>query len=916
MRAIYRFTQVGAAILACSVLAGPLAAQAGTAATIMGRVATEDGQALSGVQVIATNQTTGVQFGSLTETDGGYTVDGLRPGTYIVVARIVGYDPGVEENVRLGAGESRQIDFTLGVQVIALDAIEVFATRAIERVTPVAYTDVDKPTMEQQLGSQDIPLVLNTKPSVYSTEQGGAAGDARINVRGFDQRNISVMINGVPVNDMENGWVYWSNWDGVGDATSSIQLQRGLSAVNLATPSIGGTLNIITDATAMAPGGMFKQEYGSDNFLKTTAMLSTGLLGDKFAFMAQGVRKTGDGLAEGLWTDAWAYYLGASYKISNSNRLDLFALGAPQRHGQRLYKQNIGAYSAEFARSLSDYDVAALDDYPQSNDGFRFNENWNSVSASYTGLQAAGDHRFERKKDGFLNERENFFHKPQVNLNWYSSLSETLTLTTVGYFSGGRGGGTGTYGDFLWDYSSQPSRIADWDGNIAINRDTLDRRGNPKVAGEARGILRNSRNNQWTIGAISKLAKEFSQSFTMEIGVDWRTAEIDHYREVRDLLGADYILDTSSDFWSASEQQRHLGDKIGYDFTNTVDWLGSHLQGEYVTPEFTAYGMAGVSTIKYSYTNHFLDDGTGRELFTETDHIYGYQFKGGGLYNVSPEVGIYANAGYVSRVPIFDGVIDDYAGVMNPDPKNESFLAFEGGVNYRSLDRSVAVSVNGYFTRWNDRTVTRGIVTADGTDALISLLGLDALHTGIEAEVSYRPSYFARFDLGASISNWRHTDDVSGTYRPDARDTATESYEFYIKDLKVGDAPQTQLSAAASVFPIDGLSLQVIGKRFARHWAAWSPLDRTDPSDRTQSWRVPGYTVFDGHFSYTLPESFRLGQRLMIFGHVFNLFDEEYIMDAVDNSRYNGFDDDHDADDAEVYFGLQRRFNLGLQLNF
>ena len=96
------------------------------------------------------------------------------------------------------------------------------------------------------LGSQDIPMILNTTPSVYATQQGGGAGDARINVRGFNQRNVAVMINGVPQNDMENGWVYWSNWDGVGDATSSIQMQRGLSAVNLATPSIGGTMNIIT----------------------------------------------------------------------------------------------------------------------------------------------------------------------------------------------------------------------------------------------------------------------------------------------------------------------------------------------------------------------------------------------------------------------------------------------------------------------------------------------------------------------------------------------------------------------------------------------------------------------------------------------------------------------------------------------
>ena len=56
---------------------------------------------------------------------------------------------------------------------------------------------------------------MNKTPGVYATKQGGGYGDSRISLRGFDQRNTSFLINGQPVNDMENGWVYWSNWQGV-----------------------------------------------------------------------------------------------------------------------------------------------------------------------------------------------------------------------------------------------------------------------------------------------------------------------------------------------------------------------------------------------------------------------------------------------------------------------------------------------------------------------------------------------------------------------------------------------------------------------------------------------------------------------------------------------------------------------------
>lgn len=84
-----------------------------------------------------------------------------------------------------------------------LDEIKIISSFAVGRKTPVAFSTVDNKTINEQLGSQELPEVLKMTPGVYSTKQGGGVGDARINVRGFDQQNIAVLINGVPVNDME-----------------------------------------------------------------------------------------------------------------------------------------------------------------------------------------------------------------------------------------------------------------------------------------------------------------------------------------------------------------------------------------------------------------------------------------------------------------------------------------------------------------------------------------------------------------------------------------------------------------------------------------------------------------------------------------------------------------------------------------
>ena len=510
------------------------------------------GDALPGANVVLV----GTNMGAAAASDGSYTVTNVPAGSYTITASVIGY---ADASQSVDVSGDVTANFSLETSALELSALEVLASRAGEK-TPVAYTNITKAEVEARLGSQDIPMALNTTPSVYATQQGGGAGDARINIRGFNQRNIAVMINGVPQNDMENGWVYWSNWDGVGDATSSIQMQRGLSAVNLATPSIGGTMNIITDPTSMQRGGKVKQELGDGSFLKTTVNLNTGLImGDKVALSGTIVRKTGDGIIGGNWTDSWAYYFGASYAANETNRFELYAIGAPQRHGQNLYRQNAAVYDAKFAKDMDGYDADATSKFNPPNtshtkDPRLFSQNWAPVDKSYKGKQywyMYGAKETDRHDPNFLNERENFFHKPLVNLNWFLTLDDKTRLSTILYWSGGSGGGTGTYGSVkrvpavagnAW-YRSSPWTW-DWNAEIAENSSNVDANWHA-TENRSTGILRNSINRQSTLGAISKLNYVLNDALELQFGVDWRTAGIEHAREVRDLLGGDYFINTA-----------------------------------------------------------------------------------------------------------------------------------------------------------------------------------------------------------------------------------------------------------------------------------------------------------------------------------------------------------------------------------
>ena len=901
----------------------------------------------------------GTDLGATSADDGSYIVvlEG-GTGTYSITASYIGYS-SVSRRVVVGE-ENVGVDFVLSIDALTMSALEVLASRADEK-TPVAYTTVSKADMEVRLGSQDIPMALNTTPSVYATQQGGGAGDARINVRGFNQRNIAVMINGVPQNDMENGWVYWSNWDGVADAAHSIQMQRGLSAVNLATPSIGGTINIITDPASQEKGGKYKQEVGAGGFLKSTFNYNSGLIGDKLALSGTIVRKTGDGLIDKLWTDAWAYYFGSSYQMNDKHRFELYAIGAPQRHGQNLYKQNVMAYDQEFAKEVADYDalsaadsdddgtsdwdeyVAKFTDDHGHDAGRLFNQNWSPIDPSYTGKQywyMYGAKTVDRHDPNYLNERENFFHKPLVNFNHFWTIDDKTRVSSVLYWSGGSGGGTGTYGkiptmdadgnlgddDYKFYYGSSPW-TRDWNTLIAYNSgddDTVyvDKKALVRAPDQSVGILRNSINRQDTYGLISKLNYVVSDELEVQVGVDWRTAGIEHAREVRDLMGGEYYVDYADDN-APDGKEVGLGDIIAYHNETTVDWIGGFVQGNYTADKLNLYGMGGVSSIKYTYQDHF----TVADEVVKADAITTLQTKGGAVYDIDDNVSLFANVGYVEKPPIMDNVIY-FDGTVASDPANEKFIGTEAGVSFRS--ENFGVKANVYNMDWKDRNLTKSVTTGQGDSGdtdVIFLSGINQKHQGLEVEASSQVHPMLNVNATVSLGTWKFDGDASGNYQENEYNEEGQviglkstPYSYALDGLLVGDMPQTSYTVGGTVTPVKGLNITALYNVYDNNYSDWSPDSREydgsdEDADREQVWKAPGYSKVDFHASYVLPEV--AGVHPTLFAHVFNALDAVFVQDAVDHSQYNSWGDKvHAAQNAEVFLGTPRYFNVGVSIDF
>jgi len=375
------------------------------------------------------------------------------------MARVATDDLGTYEFPNIPFG-SYQIMFTLpltdtirfAIQLNQVSLVQNFTIRATQEVreirvignlvngqnVPVAVTKIDTKKITEELASRDLPMLLNGTPGVYATNQGGGDGDARINVRGFDQRNVGVMIDGVPVNDMENGAVYWSNWFGLDAITSQMQIQRGLGATKIAMPSIGGTINIITQGVGTKKGGSFKQEYATGNFLRSSLSYNTGMTESGWGLTFSASYKQGQGWVDGTPTQGFFGYTKISKRL-DKHLLTLSAFAAPQQHGQRSFFQGIQYWDANRSQALGvQFDSTLL-----LNDmGIRYNQHWGYVTND------AGEREI-------LNERRNFYNKPQITLKDFWSVNDKLDISNLAYLSVGRGGGTSI---FIQIQRSKPAR--------------------------------------------------------------------------------------------------------------------------------------------------------------------------------------------------------------------------------------------------------------------------------------------------------------------------------------------------------------------------------------------------------------------------------------------------------------------------
>lgn len=873
---------------------------------LSGKVVDENNMALPGADVVIKGTTKGTN----TDFDGKFSIE-CQHTTGTLVISFMGYNSkSIEFN---GSKDLGAIQLEPAASTLDEIVIVGVADIAKDRRTPVAVSSMKAQEIIEKLGTQELPELLNATPSVYATKQGGGFGDSRINVRGFDQRNTAIMINGMPVNDMENGWVYFSNWAGLSDVLSYTEIQRGLGSSKLAISSVGGTINYLTKTSDAKQGGAASFTYGNDNNMKGTISYSTGLLDSGLSASVLLAQTQGDGYVDGTAYKGNTYFIGIGYKFNENNSIMFTATGAPQWHHQR-YSMPLGTY---------------LHYGDGTNPNIKYNNQW-----------------------GYLDGEEfswvrNFYHKPIASLNWDLILNETTKVNSVIYGSWGRGGGSGTLGKInsYFPTSNTPytSPIYNSDGEVRFDdivawnqgSTTLPEFGAPRGATNSndeyinttsKGMtLRASMNSHNWYGLVSNFNKKFNDNLTFDFGIDLRTYKGIHYRILVDALGADGYLDNTdinnpnrtlyntypadpswNPFVNIKDQE-----KIAYYNDGNVNWLGAFTQLEYVKDKLSAFIQGGVSRQGFQRVDYFLY--VPEDQKSDWKQMLGGNVKGGVNYNVSDRSKVFANAGYYSKQPLFSAIFQGNTNNLSENLTNETIIGFELGYGYRA--ERATFNVNLYHTTWDDR-FQRSRFNVSSVPHYTDFTGVNEVHKGIEIESTIKPTENLRINAMASIGDWTYNGNAVGTtYNENTEEVVAEDIPLYLDGVKVGDAAQFTANLGLEWKAFKNFKFNINQFYADKLYAEISAGDFGTEGKETL--RLPSYTLTNAGVSYKFTFGEKMGLDLRF--NVNNLFDHVYISESDTNNfvtsptdaTWNGIKTNNN-----VYFGYGRTWNASVRFDF
>lgn len=882
------------------------------------------------------------EISAISDKDGRFELRDVAAGNYTLLLNAENYVE-LEMDIALGVSDAGAKTLNLGV-IQLLPRQEAGEVNTEDFIPTITLTDED---LEQETDNQNISGILSASRDVFVSAAAFTFGPARFRIRGYDSENTLVYLNGIPMNDLENGRVFWSIWAGLNDVTRNRDTDVGLGSMGYTLGGIGGGTTIDTRASTQRKQKRFSYSLANRSYRqRLMATYSTGWLEGDWAVSLSGSRRWAEeGYIPGTFYDAWSYFASIDKKLNDEHTLNLTAFGAPVKRGRS------GASVQEM------YDLAGTNYY---------NPNW--------GYQN-GKKRNSRVVDA---------HQPTVILRHDWNISETASLTSaLGYQFGYYGSSALDWFDaddprpdyyrYLPSYaesnnqlyaaeviktdltSSESARQLNWDEFYFINRTNVTAaRGvyNFLLDGQdysgqwSQYIVEDRRFDAQKLNFYANYQDVVSDQFTFSMGLAYQSQTVNNYKILEDLLGGDFYLnidrfavrDFAGDLETAKNNQDdpnlilREGDVFGYNYDANIRKGELWAQGQWSNRNWEAFLAARASSTSFwrtgNYRNgRFPDTSLGD---SEKQQFTNYSFKGGLTYKLSGRHYFYANGLYQTRAPFFRNayVSPRTRDQLLPNLTSETIYSGETGYYLRSPSLKARASL--YYTQFQNQVdIIRFFNDLDRDFGNYILSGLDKLHFGaelaVEAKISAEWSVSAVAALGQYTYNSRAIGYIYQDNREDIQRPA-EAFTVYTDNFYVPGTPQTAYTLKLSYNSPNYWFANLNFNYFDNIYIDFNPLRRTTDAvigldeESEQFRQITRQEKVQSAFTVDFfgGKSFKFGDYFLYLNlGVSNILNNKnFITGGYEQARFDVAERNPEAFPARYFYSYGTNFFANLSLRF
>ena len=634
--------------------------------SISGIVESEEGTAIPFAKIRVVHS----QNGTISDAEGKFKIENITSDSKRIIVRALGY---AEQEISIESN-TNYLKLQLFKQIQNLETVQVDATRP--QVDPSSATKINKKEdLQGKNFGQDLPILLNTMPSVVTTSDAGAGiGYTGMRIRGVDAERINVTINGIPVNDPESHGVWWVNMPDLVGSVDNILVQRGVGTSTNGAASFGASVNIKTDNISEEAYGTIDNAVGSFNTWKSSVRAGTGLIDGKFAMDVRLSRILSDGFIDRASSNLKSFYLSGSY-VGKKSLIKAVAFSGKERTYQSWYGT---------PESVINGDANEMNAYAD--------RNYLSDAERANLLESGRSYNYYTYQDEVDN-----YQQDNYQLHFTYTFSPKTTLNIAGHYTKGRGYFEQyKFGQDLSDYGFS---------NVVVGGDTV----------ASTDLIRRRWLDNDFLGGVYSLSHNVNSNFSLQFGGAGNTYIGDHYGEI---------------VWARYASESEIYDRY-YDNNAQKSEFSSYLKADYVKGNWSLYADVQYRYVDYNFGG--FDDVSGNLIDIDQKEVYNFvNPKVGGSYAFDANNRLFLSAGIGNREPVRK---DFRESSMQSRPEHETLTDLEIGHSFETAKLQVRTNI--YVMNYENQLINTGKINDVGAYTRINVD--ESYRLGIELAAIVRP---------------------------------------------------------------------------------------------------------------------------------------------------------------------------------